>query len=311
MNLDWGTFWWIVRDETARMWWIFVLGVLLAAAIKTFKLDKKIRKRLVGRTHGAILFAVGVALVSPLCSCGVVPLIVSLIYGGVPLAPVFALLITSPLMSPDAFLLTFRGLGPALAFGKLASAVAAGLAGGYLVVWMQRAGWIRGEGLLSAERPDIREKCLEDAAPDDPRRGLQVPERRLWYFGLMVKDMAWIIGRFFVPAILLEAAIVAFVPIAWMRGLAGAKGIGSVLVATLAGIPVPLPQVAAVPVLRGLMKQGMNAGAAMALLVSGPVTSIPALAVLTGIFQRPVLGLYLATGFLTALLAGFALLALG
>ncbi|HEY5999302.1 MAG TPA: permease [bacterium] len=311
MNLDWGTFWWIVRDETARMWWIFVLGVLLAAAIKTFKLDKRIRKRLAGRTHGAILFAVGVALVSPLCSCGVIPLIVSLIYGGVPLAPVFALLITSPLMSPDAFLLTLRGLGPALAFGKLASAVAAGLAGGYLVVWMQRAGWIRGEGLLSAERPDIREKCMEGAAPDDPRRGLQVPERRLWYFGLMVKDMAWIIGRFFVPAILLEAAIVAFVPIAWMRALAGAQGVGSVLVATLAGIPVPLPQVAAVPVIRGLMTQGMNAGAAMALLVSGPVASIPAFAVLTGIFQRPVLALYVATGFVTAVLAGLTLLALG
>lgn len=311
MNLDWGKFWWIVRDETARMWWIFALGVALAAVIKTFKLDKKIRKRLAGRTHGAILFAVGVGLVSPLCSCGIVPVVVSLVYGGVPLAPVFALLITSPLMSPDAFLLTLGGLGPALAFGKLASAVAAGLAGGYLVVGMQRAGWIRGEGLLSADRPDIKEKCMEDAAPDDPRRGLQVPERRLRYFALMVKDMTWIIGRFFVPAILLEAAIVAFVPIEWMRSLAGGEGLASILVATLAGIPVPLPQVAAVPVLRGLIAQGMNEGAAMALLVSGPVTSIPALALLAGIFQRPVLVLYLGVGLVTAFAAGAALLLLG
>jgi uncharacterized membrane protein YraQ (UPF0718 family) len=308
LNLDWERFWWIIRDETARMWWIFALGVLLAALIKTFKWDKRIRKRLAGRTHGGILFAVGVGLVSPLCSCGIVPVVVSLIYGGVPLPAVFALLITSPIMSPDAFLLTLRGLGPQIAFGKLASAVVAGVAGGYAALWMQRAGWVRGEGLLRAERPDIREKCMEGAAPDDPRRGLQVPERRLWYFGLMVKDMSWIVGRFLVPAILLEAAIVAFVPTGWMRAVAGGKGPLSVLVATAAGIPVPLPQVAAVPVLRGLRELGMNDGAVMALLVSGPVTSIPALALLAGIFQRPVLGLYLAVGLGTALVSGLALL---
>ena len=309
MNLDWGRFWWIIGDEFARMWWIFVLGVAVAAVIKTFKWDKKIRKRLVGRTHGAILFAVGVGLVSPLCSCGIVPVVVSLIYGGVPLAPVFALLITSPLMSPDAFLLTLGGLGPTLAFGKLASATFAGLAGGYAVLGMQRRGWIREEGLLSAQRPDIKEKCMEGAAPDDPRRGLDVPRRRLWYFGLMVKDMSWIVGRFLVPAILVEAALVAFVPLSWMRALAGGSGPASVLWAALAGIPVPLPQVAAVPVLRGLTELGMNQGAAMALLVSGPVTSIPALALLSAIFQRPVLGLYLVLGLLTALGAGLVLLA--
>ena len=311
MQLDWGRFWWVVRDEVGRMWWIFALGVALAALIKTFKWDKRVRKRLAGRPHGAILLATGVGLVSPLCSCGIVPLVISLIYGGVPLAPVFALLITSPLMSPDAFIITLGGLGPRLAWGKLASAVFAGFAGGYAVLAAQRLGWIRGEGLIGRERPDIREKCLDDAAPDDPRRGLAVPERRLWYFGLMVRDMAWIIGRFLVPAIVLEAAIVAFVPLGWMRALASAPAPLAVLVGALAGIPVPLPQIAAVPLLRGLREAGLGDAGLMALLVSGPVTSIPAIALLGAVFQRQVLVLYVATGFLTALLAGFALLALG
>jgi hypothetical protein len=179
------------------------------------------------------------------------------------------------------------------------------------VVALQRLGWIAGEGLLGRERPDIREKCLDDAAPDDPRRGLAVPERKLWYFGLMLKDMAWIIGRWLVPAIVLEAAIVAFVPLSWMKALATAPGPVQVLAGTLAGIPMPLPQIAAVPLIRGLKELGLGDGGAMALLIGGPVTSIPAIALLGSVFQRPVLALYVATGFLTALLAGFALLALG
>ena len=100
------------------MWWVFGLGVLVAALIKTFKWDKRIRKRLQGSAHGAIALATGVGLVSPLCSCGIVPLVISLIYGGVPLAPVFALLITSPLMSPDAFVITLGGLGPTPGLGQ-------------------------------------------------------------------------------------------------------------------------------------------------------------------------------------------------
>jgi uncharacterized membrane protein YraQ (UPF0718 family) len=308
MNLDWSRFWLVLLDEAQRMWWVFGLGVLVAALIKTFKLDKRIRKRLSGSRHGAIALATAVGLVSPLCSCGIVPLVISLIYGGVPLAPVFALLITSPLMSPDAFLITLGGLGPWLAWGKVASAVFAGMAGGYAVLGMQQLGWIREEGLVGRERPDIREKCLDDAAPDDPRRGLAIPERRLWYFGLMVKDMTWIIGRFLVPALVLEAAIVAFVPLGWMRALAAAPEPLAVGIGAFVGIPIPLPQVAAVPLLRGLRELGLGDPGLMALLVSGPVTSLPALALLATVFQRPVLALYAATGLLTALLAGFTLL---
>ena len=310
MNADWSRFGLVLLDEVQRMWWIFGLGVLLAAFIKTFKWDKKIRKRLARSGWGPVFIATGAGLVSPLCSCGVVPLVISLIYGGVPLAPVFALLITSPLMSIDAFVITLGGLGPTLAWGKLGSAVFAGLAGGYAVTGMQRLGWIREEGLLGRERPDIREKCLDDAAPDDPRRGLEVPARKLWYFGLMVKDMTWIIGGFLVPAVVLEAAIVAFVPLGWMKALATAPGPVAVIVGALAGIPVPLPQIAAVPLLRGLRELGLGDAGAMALLVSGPVTSIPAIALLAAIFQKPVLALYVVTGFATALLAGFAVLAL-
>jgi hypothetical protein len=88
-----------------------------------------------------------------------------------------------------------------------------------------------------------------------------------------------------------------------MRALASAPAPLAVLVGALAGIPVPL--------LRGLREAGLGDAGLMALLVSGPVTSIPAIALLGAVFQRQVLVLYVATGFLTALLAGFALLALG
>lgn len=304
MKLDWGRFWWVVGDEIRAMWWIFLIGVLAAALIKTFKWDKKLRRHVGGYGRTSIFVATGAGLFSPLCSCGILPVVVSLIFGGVPLAPVFALLITSPLMSPDALLITAGALGRDFAAGKLLSAAAVGLAGGFLVLFLQRKGWIEGEGLLGKDRPDIREKCLEGADPDDPRRGYEVEVNRWWYFTLMVKDMGWLIGRYLLLAIVIEAAIVAFIPVEWVRFLVGRSGLSSVVMATLAGVPLPLPQVAAVPVLHGLLEQGMDRGAAMAFLISGPVTSIPALVLLTSIFQRPVLKLYLALSLAGAVLFG-------
>jgi hypothetical protein len=311
MNLDWFRFWLVFRDEIVRMWWIFALGVLVAALIKSFKWDKRLRN-LIRRFGGASIFlAVGTGLISPLCSCGIMPVVVSLIFGGVPLAPVFALLITSPLMSPDAFVLTAGILGQDFAVGKLLSAALVGLAGGFGVLVMQRRGLIREQGLLGAERPDIREKCLDGAPPDDPRRGLEVTVNRWWYFGLMVKDMGLLIGKYLLVAIVIEAAIVAFVPVEWVRQIVGGGGPLSVLLATLAGVPIPMPQVAAIPVVKGLLAQGMSNGAAMAFLISGPVTSIPALVLLFSVFQRSVLKLYVGLSLVGAFLFGLAFQLLG
>jgi len=304
VNADWPAFWWVLGDELRRMWWIFLLGVLVAAFIKSFKWDKRLRRLIRRYGKASILIAVGTGLVSPLCSCGIMPVVVSLIFGGVPLAPVFALLITSPLMSPDAFVITAGVLGRDFAVGKMLSAASIGLAGGFAVLLLQGKGWIREEGLLSRDRPDIREKCLDGAEPDDPRRGLEVTANRWWYFGLMVKDMGLLIGRYLLVAIVLEAALVAFVPVEWVRALVGGTGPVSVLLATAAGVPIPLPQVAAVPVVKGLVTQGMNGGAAMAFLISGPVTSIPALVLLFSVFQRSVLWLYLALSLGGAMLFG-------
>jgi len=76
------------------MWWIFLLGVLVAALIKTFKWDKKLRSHVKGYGRTSIFVATGAGLFSPLCSCGILPVVVSLIFGGSPWPP------SSPSSSP-------------------------------------------------------------------------------------------------------------------------------------------------------------------------------------------------------------------
>jgi uncharacterized membrane protein YraQ (UPF0718 family) len=290
-------------DALAAMGWYALLAVLVAAGIKTWKLDKKIR-HLLGRAGGwGIPLGALTGLISPLCSCGILPVAASLMAAGVPTAPVMALLITSPVMSPDAFLLTWGVLGASMAWGKLVAAAGFGLALGYLVQAMTRKGWIPEDPWRPA-MARATHHCIDPVDPDDPRRGLEVVIPRWRYFLLMVRDMTWIIGRFFVLALVVEAFLVTFIHPNAVKVLLGRPSVLSVVLASLVGIPLPLPQIAAVPVIRGLLDLGVDRGAAMTLLMAGPVTSIPALTFLAGMVHRRLLWAYLAVAWIGSILAG-------
>ena len=297
-----------LADQIRNMGWYFLLAVILAASIKTFKLDKKIRHLLEKAGMYSIPLAVFTGLVSPLCSCGIMPVAASLMVAGVPAAPVMALLITSPVMSPDAFVLTMGVLGKGIALGKLLGAAGFGLALGYLVHFMAVRGKLA-ELKLADGGGRFEHHCVDPLDPDDPRRGLTVTIGRFKYFGLMVMDMVWIIGRFLVLAMILEALMITFVEPDLVRMLIGRPSFTSPLLAVAVGLPFPLQQIAAVPIVRGLLDLGTNPGAAMALLMAGPVTSIPAIAFLAGLVNRRLLWAYLLVGLTGSLILGFIYLA--
>jgi uncharacterized membrane protein YraQ (UPF0718 family) len=61
----------------------------------------------------------------------------------------------------------------------------------------------------------------------------------------------------------------------------------------------------ALPIVAGLLAQGMQPGAAIAFLIAGPVTTIPAMTAVWGVVQRRVFVLYLSLSLLGAILLGF------
>ena len=100
--------------------------------------------------------------------------------------------------------------------------------------------------------------------------------------------------------------MVAYVPSDLVTRIAGDGSPLSILGATLVGIPSYLNGNAALPLVAGLIDKGMSPGAAMAFLVGGGVTSIPAALAVFGIARRQVFGVYLALATIGALLTGIA-----
>ncbi len=301
--------------EQARALLPFYLGgVLFAAFIKTFKWDRRIRASLVRHGRASILVATAAGLLSPLCSCGILPVVIALSAAGVPLPPVMALLITSPLMSPDAFVITVGQLGWTYALWKLAAATATGLAAGFAALWLSRRGVLDVSGFKAGRlfdaagkpRPGYEDVVAAGCFAHAGERGA-VAERgsRLVFFLERFRDMAVLVGKFLIAALVVQAAVTYYVPANAIEPVLGRRSALSVVYAALIAIPLPLHQAAAPSIIKGLLASGMSPGAGMAMLVGGPVTSIPALSALLGVYDRRAFCLYLALGVAATLAAGF------
>ena len=102
----------------------------------------------------------------------------------------------------------------------------------------------------------------------------------------------------------LEALLITYVPAEAIARVVGGEGIGPIALAALVGMPAYLNSYVAPPLLAGLMEQGMSAGAAMAFMIAGAVSSIPAMAAVWSLVRAPVFALYLALGVTGAIFAG-------
>ena len=128
-----------IADSFIHIWPYIVLTIPMAVFIKMTGATRYINKVLSFKPWISILLATAVGAFSPFCSCSVIPIIASLLIGGVPLAPVMSFWIASPLMDPEIFFLSVATIGWELAIWRLVSALIISLLAGfvtqYLLFW--------------------------------------------------------------------------------------------------------------------------------------------------------------------------------
>lgn len=300
-------------DQAGALWPYYLSAVFFAALIKTFRWDLRVRASLGRFERGGIVVAVGAGLLSPLCSCGILPVVIALSAAGVSLPPVLALLITSPLMSPEAFLVTAGELGLTFALWKLGAAAAVGFAAGFGALWLVRRGVLPAAALRPGAvfgdhghpQPGFGEVAAAGCFAHAGEGGGTGGTRSLFlFFAARFRDMAFLIGKFLAVALLVQAAVTYYVPANLVEPVLGRRSALSVFFAALLSVPLPLNQVAAPVVIKGLLGAGMAPGAAMAMLVGGPVTSVPALSALAAAYDRRVFALYTGIGIFASVFAG-------
>ncbi len=281
-----------------------IASVFVAAYAKASGADNLIARGFQGHGLRVVVLAALMGAFSPFCSCGVIPLIAALLAMGVPLAPVMAFWLASPLMDPSMFVLTVGVLGLDFAIGKTLAAIGVGLLGGCGVWFAQRNGLL-GNPL----REGIGNGGCAGSSVRNPKpvvwRFWGDASRRQVFLKDGVKNL-FFLGKWLTLAFVLESLMLRFLPADWVVQLVGQDGWLSIVVAALVGVPAYLNGYAALPLVGGLIEQGMAAGAGMAFLIAGGVSSIPAAMAVFALARLPVFIAYLGFALVGSIGAGLA-----
>jgi hypothetical protein len=119
-------------------------------------------------------------------------------------------------------------------------------------------------------------------------------------------DATTMVLKFMILAFFLEALIELYIPSGWISGLLGNENPWAILIAAFLGVPAYTSNLASLPMIGGLLSQGMNPAAGLAFLIAGPTTTLPAMAAVWGIVSRRVFSLYIAISLVGAILVGYA-----
>ena len=373
-----------IAEAFLHIWPYVVVTIPLAVAVQMSGASKYIKRAFEARPLTAVVLATVLGAFSPFCSCGVIPVIASLLISGVPLAPVMSFWIASPSMDPEIFFLSVGMIGWELAIWRLAATLVLSLGAGFITHLLMQNGWL-GQQILRTRKvtkvqstPELFKKgwqalknSLAPVAPaahsfpaavsqsggqlhyapviaplksesaagcsscstaisplkspqpasvdilNTPTHGdscssaaqncgcnsaIDTFWQRLFKETLSATTM---VIKFMALAFFLEALIILYVPPEWITAALGRNNPMAIATAAILGVPTYTSSLTALPMISGLLAQGMNPAAALAFLIAGPITTLPAMAAVWPLVARRVFVLYVSFSLVGAVLMGY------
>ena len=257
-----------------------LLGAFVAGVMHVLLPRDFVRRQLSGRGGVAKAVALGVPL--PLCSCGVIPVAVSLREQQASRGATVGFLISTPQTGVDSMLVSGAMLGWPFALFKVVAALVMGLLGGWITDAVEPK-----SNDLPVTRPN--------AGANTKRRGW----RDLVEHSLEILQSIW---GWLVVGVLLSAAISTLVPNSVLTGLAAYGGLAAMTFALVVSLPLYVCATASVPIAAALVAGGLPAGAALVFLMAGPATN----AATIGAVKRTLGGRGLAVYLLTIIIGSMA-----
>ncbi len=258
--------------------------------------------RLTGNLGFMIVAASAIGALTPVCGAAVLPLMVGLLASGVPLAPVMAFWLSSPITDPALIAATAATLGIGFATGTTLAAFALGLLGGFGTWCAGKRNW--------AMRPLRRShagggsKCAATCDHGNVEPRIWLSRERMLRFRGEVVGITRLILICLIPAFAAEHLLRGVLDPEFLGTYLGEGAPWSIPIAVFLGSPLYIEGFVALPLVRSLVDHGMSHGAAMAFLVSGGAMSVWGIVAIAPVLKLRAILMYAAVAVVGSLLAG-------
>ena len=275
----------------AEMSPFLLFGFFVAGVLSVFVSQTLVERHLGGRGLWPIIKASLFGVPLPLCSCGVIPVSMSLHKHGASKSSTVSFLLSTPQTGVDSIFVTLSLLGPVFAIFRPIAAFLTGIVGGVLVEVFEPRD----------EQQQVHEKCTDECCSDHAKRGRI---QRIFKYGFITLPRD--IGKAMLLGLVIAAIISVLVPADFFADRLG-TGIFAMIVMMFLGIPVYVCATASVPIAAALILKGLTPGAALVFLMTGPATNAATFVTIWKALGRRTAMLYLAAVAGCALAAGIVL----
>ena len=330
-----------VWTSLSHNWIVLSFAIITAVLMKTYVNTEKLSKALLKRRRVSIFASVAVGAFTPFCACGTMAVIIGMLTTTLPWGPIMAFLTSSPLMSPDGFILISGMIGVRFAIALTLASVLIGLASGFLTNRIdQRTNFLKNQARYMDSRKSNNAKpkasscacsaqpqaatcgCAGGAAPDlDAGKtdgcgcGAEQEQKARTGFadrfklrelgkGLVDLGLKQIL-LYFSLFVAVGYLINRFVPTSIISALFGANSILAVPLAAVVGLPLYITTDAAIPVIQSMIASGAGEGAMLAFIITGSATSAWVIAGLATFLKKKAIALYVGYVLAGGLLCGY------
>jgi uncharacterized membrane protein YraQ (UPF0718 family) len=251
-------------------------------------------RRILGQRQGftANLMAALLGTITPFCSCSSIPLFIGFTSAGLPLAVTFSFLISSPLVDLASVILLASIFSWSIALAYVVIGLALAVLGGTLI------GLLKMEGHVESF---VFQSPLSNYDGDD----IISRRERLSYAREQLFEIVHRVWVYILIGVGIGAAIHNWIPENLISEWLGQDKWWSVLVATLAGIPMYADIFGTLPIAEALVQKNVGLGTALAFMMAVTALSLPAMIMLKRVVKTPLLLVFVSIVTTGIILIGF------
>lgn len=312
-----------VLQSLQHNWLVLLITILVAVLFKTYVNSKKFNNLLIKKKNVSVLASVGLGAFTPFCACGTAAVIIGMLTTTLPWGAIMAFLTSSPIMSPEGFIMISGILGIRFAIGLTIASLIIGLCSGFIANIIDRNTYfLANQTRYTDSKKETSNSCgcsseksschcstekkgCCDSVPEEIHptffQKIKLKELRKEFIDLGLKQILLFFSVFVAVGYLINY----FIPSSIVNVLFGANTIYAVPLASIVGLPLYITTESGIPIIQSMLQSGASEGAMLSFMITGSATSAWVIAGLSTFLKKRAIGLYLAFILIGGMLSGY------
>ena len=295
--------------NSSSSWMVFSFAV--AGVLHEFLKPEKIQKTAIGSKRiSGVFWTTLSGMFIPICSCGTIPLGISMYYSGAYLGPTLAFMTSTPMINPLAVILAWGLLGKEITIiyiitgfvaPMIIGIVANHFAGNELHIGLRNKNNEEAEGTISLETDEEEEPAMIQLEFEEPSVWEKLKSGLRWSF----TELSVTISKYTVSGMLIAGFLFTVASQSFVQDYLGNPGMISLLGITVVAALMYVCAVGHIPFIAALVASGAAPGVAITFLMAGAGTNIPELLTISKTIGKRAMFMYFSMVVVISNLVGY------